>query len=69
MFGFVLTAAFALLLLTFRSIVVPIKAILLNLLSVGASYGVLDRNWWLPRRLGWLPSIGTETEAPAPARA
>jgi RND superfamily putative drug exporter len=30
-----------LLLVTFRSIVIPIKAILLNLLSVGASYGVL----------------------------
>ena len=40
-FGFVLTAAFLLLLVTFRSIVIPIKAILLNLLSVGAAYGVL----------------------------
>jgi uncharacterized membrane protein YdfJ with MMPL/SSD domain len=33
--------AFALLLVTFRSIVIPIKAIVLNLLSVGAAYGVL----------------------------
>src|SRR5919202_3959309 len=40
-FAFVLGLAFLLLLLTFRSIVVPIKAILLNLLSVGAAYGVL----------------------------
>jgi uncharacterized membrane protein YdfJ with MMPL/SSD domain len=40
-FGFVLGLAFLLLLLTFRSIVVPLKAILLNLLSVGAAYGVL----------------------------
>jgi uncharacterized membrane protein YdfJ with MMPL/SSD domain len=40
-FGFVLTLAFVLLLVTFRSIVIPIKAIVLNLLSVGASYGVL----------------------------
>ena len=40
-FGFVLTAAFLLLLFTFRSIVIPIKAIVLNMLSVGASYGVL----------------------------
>jgi uncharacterized membrane protein YdfJ with MMPL/SSD domain len=40
-FGFVLASAFVLLLVTFRSIVIPIKAILLNLLSVGASYGVL----------------------------
>src|SRR4029079_9763135 len=30
-----------LLLVTFRSIVIPIKAILLNLLSVGAAFGVL----------------------------
>ncbi|HEX5990082.1 MAG TPA: MMPL family transporter [Solirubrobacterales bacterium] len=40
-FGFVLGLAFLLMLVTFRSIVVPIKAILLNLLSVGAAYGVL----------------------------
>jgi len=40
-FAFVLGFAFLLLLLTFRSIVIPIKAILLNLLSVGAAYGVL----------------------------
>ena len=39
--GFVLAFAFCLLLLAFRSIVVPLKAIVLNLLSVGASYGVL----------------------------
>jgi len=39
--AFVLTLAFLLLLVTFRSIVVPLKAIALNLLSVGASYGVL----------------------------
>ena len=40
-FAFVLSAAFLLLLVTFRSIVIPIKAIVLNLLSVGAAYGVL----------------------------
>ena len=40
-FGFVLALAFVLLLVTFRSIVIPIKAIVLNLLSVGAAYGVL----------------------------
>jgi uncharacterized membrane protein YdfJ with MMPL/SSD domain len=40
-FAFVLGLAFLLLLLTFRSIVIPIKAIILNLLSVGAAYGVL----------------------------
>jgi RND superfamily putative drug exporter len=40
-FAFVLGLAFLLLLTTFRSIVIPIKAIVLNLLSVGAAYGVL----------------------------
>jgi uncharacterized membrane protein YdfJ with MMPL/SSD domain len=40
-FAFVLGLAFLLMLATFRSIVIPIKAILLNLLSVGASYGLL----------------------------
>jgi uncharacterized membrane protein YdfJ with MMPL/SSD domain len=40
-FVFVLTAAFLLLLVTFRSLVIPVKAIILNLLSVGAAYGVL----------------------------
>jgi RND superfamily putative drug exporter len=40
-FAFVLGLAFLLLLLSFRSIVVPLKAIILNMLSVGAAYGVL----------------------------
>ena len=40
-FAFVLGLAFLLMLVTFRSIVIPIKAIILNLLSVGAAYGVL----------------------------
>jgi RND superfamily putative drug exporter len=40
-FAFVLTLAFILLLVTFRSIVIPVKAIVLNLLSVAAAYGVV----------------------------
>jgi anti-anti-sigma factor len=40
-FVFVLGLAFILLLIVFRSIVIPLKAIALNLLSVGAAYGVL----------------------------
>ena len=40
-FGFVLLFAFVLLLVSFRSIVVALKAIVLNLLSVGAAYGLL----------------------------
>jgi RND superfamily putative drug exporter len=39
--AFVLAFAFVLLLVAFRSLVVPLKAIVLNLLSVGAAYGVL----------------------------
>jgi RND superfamily putative drug exporter len=65
-FGFVVVAAFLLLLVTFRSVVIPIKAIVLNLLSVGASYGLLSlifQHGWGVELLGgqtggivsWLP--------------
>ena len=66
-FAFVLSLAFILMLVTFRSIVVPIKAIVLNLLSVGAAYGPLVlvfQNSWAEGLLGfsstgaittWLP--------------
>jgi uncharacterized membrane protein YdfJ with MMPL/SSD domain len=40
-FGFVLTFAFLLLLVSFRSIVIAAKAVVLNLLSVAAAYGVI----------------------------
>jgi uncharacterized membrane protein YdfJ with MMPL/SSD domain len=40
-FVFVLGLSFILLTITFRSIVLPAKAILLNLLSVGAAYGLM----------------------------
>jgi putative drug exporter of the RND superfamily len=40
-FAFVLGLSFLLLLVAFRSIVIPIKAIALNLLSTAAAYGVL----------------------------
>ena len=65
--AFVLGLAFVLLLVTFRSIVVPLKAIVLNLLSVAASYGVLVlvfQHHWAEGLLGfhsdgaiisWLP--------------
>jgi RND superfamily putative drug exporter len=39
--GFVLLLSFIVLTVVFRSIVVPIKAIIMNLLSVGAAYGIL----------------------------
>ncbi|MFE9928581.1 MMPL family transporter [Streptomyces sp. NPDC005533] len=37
----VLALSFLLLLLVFRSVVVPLKAVLLNLLSIGAAYGIM----------------------------
>ena len=40
-FAFVLTLSFILLTVMFRSIVIPVKAILMNLLSVGAAYGLI----------------------------
>ena len=39
--AFVLGLSFVLLTVAFRSIVIPVKAILMNLLSVGAAYGLL----------------------------
>jgi len=39
--AFVLALSFILLLLAFRSVVVPFKAIVMNLLSVGAAYGLM----------------------------
>ncbi|HET8743949.1 MAG TPA: MMPL family transporter [Gaiella sp.] len=50
--GFVLSLAFCVLLVAFRSVVVPLKAVVLNLLSVGAAYGVLalvfEHHWAQP---------------------
>jgi RND superfamily putative drug exporter len=40
-FTFVLSLSFLFLMVVFRSLVVPIKAIIMNLLSVGAAYGLL----------------------------
>ncbi|MFI5527714.1 MMPL family transporter [Kitasatospora sp. NPDC051853] len=37
----VLAMSFLLLMLVFRSVLVPLKAVLLNLLSIGASYGIM----------------------------
>ena len=56
--GFVLTLSFLLLLVAFRSIVIPIKAILLNLLSTGAAFGLLVvvfQDGWLASQLGFKP--------------
>jgi RND superfamily putative drug exporter len=39
--GAVLALSFLLLLIVFRSVLVPLKAVLMNLLSIGAAYGVI----------------------------
>jgi putative drug exporter of the RND superfamily len=40
-FGAVLTLSFLLLMVVFRSLLVPLKAVVMNLLSIGAAYGVV----------------------------
>ncbi len=53
-FPFVLGISFLLLMVVFRSIVVPIKAIILNLLSVAATYGIMV----LAFQEGWGEDLG-----------
>ncbi len=52
-FAFVLAFSFVVLMVVFRSIVIPIKAVFMNLLSVGATYGILV----LVFQQGWLIDI------------
>ena len=66
-FAFVLGLSFLLLLLAFRSIVIPIKAILLNLLSTGAAFGVMVlvfREGWFADQLGIVPGGVIESWVP-----
>ncbi|MGW7380622.1 MMPL family transporter [Streptomyces sp. NPDC054794] len=57
----VLALSFALLMLVFRSVLVPLKAVLLNLLSIGAAYGILVAVF----QWGWGGAlIGLETTVP-----
>jgi RND superfamily putative drug exporter len=59
-FAFVLGLAFLLLLVAFHSIVIPIKSIVLNLLSTGAAYGLLVlvfQEGWLADILGFKPGV------------
>jgi RND superfamily putative drug exporter len=66
-FGFVLGLSFLLMLVAFHSIVIPIKAILLNLLSVAAAYGVMVlvfERGWLAEPLGITPSGVIESWVP-----
>ena len=59
-FVFVLGLSFLLLLVAFRSIVIPIKAIILNLLSTSAAYGLLVlvfQEGWLKDVIGFKPGV------------
>ena len=40
-FGAVLTLSFLLLMMVFRSLLVPLKAVIINMLSIGAAYGIV----------------------------
>ena len=54
-FAFVLGLSFLLMLIAFHSIVIPIKAIILNLLSTGAAFGVMVlvfHDGWLAEPIG-----------------
>ncbi len=59
-FGVVLSLSFLLLMAVFRSLLVPLKAVVMNLLSIGAAYGVVVAIF----QWGWLKDVfGVE---PAP---
>ncbi|HYB85431.1 MAG TPA: MMPL family transporter [Streptosporangiaceae bacterium] len=66
-FAFVLGLAFLLLMVTFRSIAIPLMSIVLNLLSVGAAYGLLTlifQDGHLSSLLGFTPYGGIVTWLP-----
>ena len=56
--GAVLVVSFLLLLAVFRSLLVPLKAVILNLVSIGAAYGAMVAvfQWgWLASVINWSP--------------
>ena len=64
--GVVIFVSFLLLVVVFRSIVVPLKAAVMNLLSIGAAYGVIVAIF----QWGWGKDlVGVETTAPIEAWA
>jgi putative drug exporter of the RND superfamily len=58
--GAVLLVSFLLLLAVFRSLLVPLKAVILNLVSIGAAYGAMVAVF----QWGWLGSLFNITPAP-----
>jgi RND superfamily putative drug exporter len=64
MFLAILLLSFVLLMLVFRSLLVPLKAVIMNLLSIGAAYGVIVAIF----QWGWLKSaVGISTAGPIEA--
>jgi putative drug exporter of the RND superfamily len=59
-FGAVLLLSFVLLLGVFRSVLVPIKAVAMNLLSIGAAYGIVVALF----QWGWLATLTGVQPAP-----
>jgi RND superfamily putative drug exporter len=64
MFLTILAFSFILLLLVFRSILVPLKAVIMNLLSIGAAYGVIV---WIFQEGNFGSAIGIGKEGPIEA--
>jgi putative drug exporter of the RND superfamily len=58
--GAVLLVSFLLLLAVFRSLLVPLKAVILNLVSIGAAYGAMVAVF----QWGWFASVFNITPAP-----
>jgi RND superfamily putative drug exporter len=66
-FGFVLLLAFGLMLVAFRSLVIAVKAIVLNLLSIAAAYGVMVlvfQHGWGKGILGFESTAGIDAFLP-----
>jgi len=59
-FGAVLTLSFLLLMVVFRSLLVPLKAVVMNLLSISAAYGIVVALF----QWGWLSDITGVQPAP-----
>jgi len=59
-FAAVLALSFLLLMVVFRSLLVPLKAVIMNLLSVGAAYGIVVALF----QWGWLSDITNVQPAP-----
>ena len=56
----VLTLSFLLLMIVFRSLLVPLKAVIMNLLTIGAAYGVVVALF----QWGWLGDVTNVSPAP-----